>query len=210
MPRSTDPALAATAFSERVRVGSVTPQRAAGTTPIKEMTDSNETVEESTAETARRTFLKGTAAARTAVAGLSALTGSAAAQQGGGGNLLKNLDVTGELSDGGTFDGKISITDFAFDDGEFLTSGTIKGTVETADGVTEQINQTFEDVVTSLDTKGNSGKCDVLFLNLGPLDLNLLGLQVDLSEITLNIDAARGPGNLLGNLLCAVANLLSQ
>ena len=183
---------------------------------MRETTDSNETTEESTAETARRTFLKGTAAAGTAVAGLSALTGSAAAQQGGGGNLLKNLDVTGTLVNeagkdtGGTFDGKISITDFAFDgEGNLLTSGTIKGTAETADGVTKQVNRTFENVATNL-LPSESDVCDVLFLDLGPLNLDVLGLQIDLSEITLDIDAARGPGNLLGNLLCAVANLLNQ
>lgn len=46
----------------------------------------------------------------------------------------------------------------------------------------------------------------------GPLDLNLLGLKVHLSNVVLNIGAQPGPGNLLGNLmgnlLCAVAHLL--
>ncbi len=37
---------------------------------------------------------------------------------------------------------------------------------------------------------------------------NLLGLQVSLSQIVLDITAVPGPGNLLGNLLCAVAGLL--
>jgi hypothetical protein len=52
------------------------------------------------------------------------------------------------------------------------------------------------------------GDCDILNLVLGPLDLNLLGLQVDLAEVVLNIVAVPGAGNLLGNLLCAVAGLL--
>ena len=34
------------------------------------------------------------------------------------------------------------------------------------------------------------------------------GLQVDLSAIMLDITAVAGPGNLVGNLLCAVAGLL--
>lgn len=51
--------------------------------------------------------------------------------------------------------------------------------------------------------------CPILHLNLGPLDLNLLGLVVHLNQVVLNIDAQAGPGNLLGNLLCAVANLLN-
>lgn len=52
------------------------------------------------------------------------------------------------------------------------------------------------------------GDCDVLNLVLGPLDLDLLGLQVHLDRVVLNIIAASGAGNLLGNLLCAVAGLL--
>jgi hypothetical protein len=38
---------------------------------------------------------------------------------------------------------------------------------------------------------------------------NLLGLVVHLDTVHLNITAVPGPGNLLGNLLCAVAGLLN-
>ena len=50
--------------------------------------------------------------------------------------------------------------------------------------------------------------CEVLDLVLGPLDLNLLGLNVHLDRVHLNITAVPGAGDLLGNLLCAVAGLL--
>lgn len=50
--------------------------------------------------------------------------------------------------------------------------------------------------------------CGILNLVLGPLDLDLLGLQVHLDRVVLNIVAQTGAGNLLGNLLCAVAGLL--
>ena len=50
--------------------------------------------------------------------------------------------------------------------------------------------------------------CGVLNLVLGPLDLDLLGLQVHLNRVVLNIVAVTGAGNLLGNLLCAVTGLL--
>ena len=52
------------------------------------------------------------------------------------------------------------------------------------------------------------GSCDVLNLVLGPLDLNLLGLEVHLKKVVLDVVAVTGAGNLLGNLLCAVAGLL--
>jgi hypothetical protein len=40
------------------------------------------------------------------------------------------------------------------------------------------------------------------------LDLNLLGLKVHLDRVVLDLTAISGPGNLLGNLLCAIAGLL--
>lgn len=50
--------------------------------------------------------------------------------------------------------------------------------------------------------------CGILNLKLGPLHLNLLGLVVNLNRVHLTITAVNAPGNLLGNLLCAVAHLL--
>ena len=53
--------------------------------------------------------------------------------------------------------------------------------------------------------------CPILSLTLGPLNLNLLGLVVSIpNPIVLNITAVPGPGNLLGNLLCSVSNLLNN
>jgi len=54
-----------------------------------------------------------------------------------------------------------------------------------------------------------AGSCQILDLVLGPLDLDLLGLQVHLDTVHLNITAQSGPGELVGNLLCAIANLLN-
>jgi hypothetical protein len=50
--------------------------------------------------------------------------------------------------------------------------------------------------------------CEILELTLGPLDLNLLGLEIHLDTVHLVIDA-NPAGGLLGQLLCAIANLLS-
>jgi len=55
-----------------------------------------------------------------------------------------------------------------------------------------------------------AGTCDILHLTLGPLDLNVLGLMVHLDRVVLDITAQQGPGNLLGNLLCAVTGLLDR
>src|SRR5688572_15789388 len=57
----------------------------------------------------------------------------------------------------------------------------------------------------SLTPLGN-GTCPILDLSLGPINLSLLGLNVDTSPICLAITANQG-GGLLGDLLCAVSNL---
>jgi hypothetical protein len=59
------------------------------------------------------------------------------------------------------------------------------------------------------------GGCDILNLSLGPVELDLLGLVVELDDcdggpVTVDITAVPGPGNLLGNLLCSVARLLDR
>lgn len=53
------------------------------------------------------------------------------------------------------------------------------------------------------------GSCPILHLDIGPITINLLGLQITTSEIVLDIVAIPGPGNLLGNLLCDIAGLLN-
>ncbi len=55
-----------------------------------------------------------------------------------------------------------------------------------------------------------TGTCEVLTLHVGAIHLNLLGLVVDVAPIDIHITAQAGPGNLLGNLLCAVAHLLDS
>jgi hypothetical protein len=132
-------------------------------------------------------------------------------------NLLKNVPVSGALADGGTFNGRITITEFGYDQATGLTvSGVVKGIATKADGTTQKISQAFNDVHTSL-TSGSGAaaagfqlqaSCQILNLDIGAIHLDLLGLVVDLSPINLDITAVSGAGNLLGNLLCAVAGLL--
>ena len=63
-------------------------------------------------------------------------------------------------------------------------------------------------------TGTQGGACDILNLSLGPVNLNLLGLVVNLDNcnngpVTVDVTAVPGAGNLLGNLLCNLANLLN-
>jgi hypothetical protein len=117
-----------------------------------------------------------------------------------------SIPVTGTL-DGGTFDGVLSITGFAINNGQLVVSGVLEGTA-VVDGITTEITQTFSNILASL--LGGGRRCQILDLDLGPIFLDLLGLQVDLDEVNLDIVAQSGAGNLLGNLLCAVAGLLDS
>jgi hypothetical protein len=132
------------------------------------------------------------------------------------GQGLKNLKVTGVLEDGSTFDGMVSITSFAYDEVEgLMASGELKGVVKPVDGgKATAVTQSFTDVSSALlngasgGISANQAECQILFLDLGPIFLDVLGLQVDLSQIVLDVTAVAGSGNLLGNLLCAVVGLL--
>ena len=119
-------------------------------------------------------------------------------------------NVSGTLSDGGSFAGSLTLTQVTRNaDGTILyASGTLTGVATLADNTTESVTQIFDatDLVTLL--LDPQGSCRILELDLGPLNLDLLGLVVDLSAISLDVTAVAGPGNLLGNLLCAVAGLL--
>ena len=103
-----------------------------------------------------------------------------------------------------TFDfvGKVTIQSLDVVNEQLVASGVVKGRV---DG--QHVTQSFSAVPLLL-SPNDPGACDILFLELGPIDLDLLGLQLDLSQIVLDLDAIPGPGALLGNLLCALTGLL--
>ena len=105
---------------------------------------------------------------------------------------------------GGLLNGVFTITSFAVNSaGQIVANGTFTGTA-----VVGGVAQTVTDTPASTPLQA-TGSCRILDLTLGPLHLDLLGLVVDLNQVHLTITAQQGPGNLLGNLLCAVANLLN-
>lgn len=143
----------------------------------------------------------------------TSIDGAVSASQHNG--LLSDIPITGALADGsGTFSGLLSITELAFEDGQLLASGTLTGTAtQIIDGATvvTEITQTITDMVVNLTGSGAGGSCQILELDIpGGLTLDVLGLVVDLAPVNLEVRAERGPGNLLGNLLCAVAGLLDN
>jgi len=110
---------------------------------------------------------------------------------------------------GGALNGVFTLTGFALNSaGQLVANGTFTGTATSATGVVTTLTDA---VVSSVVTPAQAGgSCQVLDLVLGPLHLDLLGLVVDLNQVHLTITAVPGPGNLLGNLLCAVTHLLDN
>jgi hypothetical protein len=142
-----------------------------------------------------------------AVAIVTGMTIAPAANAAHGTPNLTAIPVTGTIqSIAGTFNGTANITSFAVQNGQLVANGTLTGTL--LDSVGNTIGTVTNTPVTLPVSTAGTGSCQILDLRLGPLDLNLLGLVVHLDVVHLNITAQQGPGNLLGNLLCAVAHLL--
>ncbi|MCU1538219.1 MAG: hypothetical protein JWP82_2570 [Humibacillus sp.] len=107
----------------------------------------------------------------------------------------------------GTFVGSFAPTGFSNQNGALAVTGLVTGTLTSLTGVATPVSQTVTTTVANAASAAPAG-CKILNLVLGPLHLDVLGLVVDLNQVVLNITAVPGAGNLLGNLLCAVAGLL--
>ena len=122
------------------------------------------------------------------------------------------IPITGTFTDaaGGTghFVGSFNVQRFAQDGNQITAVGTLTGTL--TDSLGNVLGSIVRTISLILDSAATQASCEILHLELGPLDLNLLGLVVHLNRVVLDISAQPGPGNLLGNLLCAIANLLNN
>jgi hypothetical protein len=126
--------------------------------------------------------------------------------------------VTKGAQKGRTFTGTYSIERFTQSKGKLYAVGTVKGKA----GKKRITKRNVRVPAAVADNGAASGArasqvpplppgnaCQILSLDLGPVNLNLLGLVVRTNQIQLRIDAVQGPGNLLGNLLCAITGLLN-
>lgn len=115
--------------------------------------------------------------------------------------------LTVPLLDRGNADVVLTVQRFVQTGEQIFAVGRVTATITRTNGV---VNTVTQQVRIPLLLNQTTGTCDILNLVLGPLDLDLLGLQVHLDQIVLDIVAESGAGNLLGNLLCAVAGLLDD
>lgn len=145
------------------------------------------------------TLLAFTMALISPMAGIAAAQGQAPAPAS-----TISVPITG-TGGGGTFAGTFTLQRFANQAGQVVALGVLSGTLTAADGTVTSVVKNV-----ALPAAVTDSTCQILHLDLGPLSLDILGLQVNLSRVVLDITAQSGAGNLLGNLLCGVANLLNN
>jgi hypothetical protein len=124
--------------------------------------------------------------------------------------------VVGKASDGGKVTGTFTPTRFVQRDGMLWAKGFLQGKITHPDGSKTKFSGIKKMPVKKINGQSamdarvanKAAACDILNLVLGPLDLNVLGLEIHLQRVVLDIVAVAGAGQLLGNLLCAVAGLL--
>jgi hypothetical protein len=160
------------------------------------------------------------AAAATGACGLMLVGGTAVAQaQESPARLTQVVPVTGTKN----FKGTYTIERFITRGGKLYSVGTIKGKARGSKRVTKENVRMPARVANASGTAARASRqppplplpplppgnaCSILSLDLGPINLNLLGLVVRTNQIQLRIDAVEGPGNLLGNLLCGITGIL--
>jgi hypothetical protein len=163
--------------------------------------------------TSRRGVLRlvGVGVAGTAVATVGFNSTLAKKHKGGTG---LDLPVQGVAGGEVVFTGILTVKKFAAKHGDITALGTLSGTLEKK-GKEHNVTRGVRLPVTPVFADGGGvqaqqvGECEVLHLELGPINLNLLGLEVTIEgeggvPIIIDIDADPS-GGLLGQLLCGLA-----
>ena len=98
----------------------------------------------------------------------------------------------------------VQVTKLEYIGGKLLVTGAL---LDASGNIIDTF--TRDEATLTSDGSPTAPTCRILELDLGAIHLDLLGLVVDLAPVHLDIVAQSGPGNLLGNLLCALVNLLN-
>ena len=166
------------------------------------------------------------AVAAMASCGLMLVGGTSAASAQDVARMTQVVPMSGTVTKGGQkgkpFTGTYSIQRFVSSGGKTYAVGTMKGKAGSKK-VSKKNVRVPAALANNATTSGARASqvplplpplpagnaCSILSLDLGPINLNVLGLVVRTNQIQLRIDAVQGPGNLLGNLLCGITGLLN-
>jgi hypothetical protein len=123
-------------------------------------------------------------------------------------DMAKRVALTGTAKNGKKFRGTYTINRFVSRHGKVFAVGTLKGRLKHRHVTRRGVRIPVTGFAQDSGAQSAQVACNVLTLTLGPLDLNLLGLRVQLNRVNLRITAIPG-GGLLGDLLCGLTNLLN-
>jgi len=147
---------------------------------------------------------------------------AAARSPGSGTSPVSAIPVSGTFNDGsgpGTFSGTLDISRFEARQGALVATGTINGVLTNALGVaTPVVNRPVTLPVTNVGVGGGAQPsaaapittqqaaqdCQILHLEFGGITLDVLGIGVTLSPITLDLTLS----GLLGGILCGLLGAL--
>jgi hypothetical protein len=148
------------------------------------------------------------------------------------------LPIAGLVTGGGAFNGTVTINRFATQNGQLVAIGFVRGTITNAAGIvlgsgmrpvalpvslgtgpsltSSAISVETARMMPALFTGATGGRwtrvqattCGVLHIALGPIAMNLLGFNVNLSAVTL--DLAGDSAGPLGALVCQAIALLGS
>src|SRR2546423_873214 len=129
------------------------------------------------------------------------MPGGAAASTG-----AQNIPVTGTFTDAngaGKFVGTLSIDSFATRNGQLVALGSVTGTMTDALGRTTAVPA--QSVTVPVHAVGVEQEgCQIVHLDLGSLSLTVLGIEINLSPLKLDVNL----GGLLGSILCPLLGAL--
>jgi hypothetical protein len=104
-----------------------------------------------------------------------------------------------------TLSGAFELQRFAVVHGAVVAVGLLNGTLETGGGFMTSLAR-----VVRLPVHVLVASCEILHLELGPLPLDILGVNIDLGRSVLDLTAAAGGRKLPATLLCPVAGLVDD
>jgi len=146
-------------------------------------------------------------------------TAAAASQSGKQGNddsAPLQVPIAGTAGTGGTFAGTLSIQRFEARGGRVVAIGMVTGSV--AGAGTALVGQVALPVQVGAGSQGaatpnslvaqQQATCQVLHLDVGAVNLNLLGLQV--TTLPIAIDLSGDSAAPLGNLVCTILETLNN
>lgn len=130
------------------------------------------------------------------------------------------LPITGTVAGGGTFAGTLSLQKFVVRDGQVAAIGMVRGTVTSSAGaplgtvlvgpltLPVQVGPGAAMATTSAAPVVAQATCQVLHLDIGAVNLNVLGLLVVTQPISLDISG--DSAGVLGHLVCTILDTLNS